>query len=374
MAKMQRHKTKYAGVFYIEAQGAQGRKKEKVYYIRYRKDGKQIEEKAGRQYQDDMTAARAAGVRAHRIEGKQASNAAQRKAEKGRWTFQRLWDEYESHRKPGESLKIDRGRYEKFLKGPFGKIEPSKLVQINVERLRINLLKTKSPQSVKHILALLKRLINFGLNKGLCAGPSFNITLPKVDNIKTEDLNSDQLKKLFEVLETTPYTTAADMMRLALFTGMRRGEIFKLKWDDIDFHRGFINIRDPKGGVDQKIPLNDKAHAVFDAITPSADYVFPARNGGPRVAINKDLAAIKKDAGLPKDFRPLHGLRHLYATLLASSGQVDMIALQKLLTHKDQRMTQRYVHYRDEALKRASNLAGDIMDRALTGAKIVNIK
>ena len=70
---------------------------------------------------------------------------------------------------------------------------------------------------------------------------------------------------------------------------------------------------------------------------------------------------IKKRAGLPKGFRPLHGLRHVYASMLASSGKVDLYTLQKLLTHKDPRMTQRYAHLRDETLKRASNLGGNLI-------------
>jgi integrase len=47
--------------------------------------------------------------------------------------------------------------------------------------------------------------------------------------------------------------------------------------------------------------------------------------------------------------------------MLASSGEVDMYTLQKLLTHKSPIMTQRYAHLRDEALKRASNLVGNII-------------
>jgi len=74
---------------------------------------------------------------------------------------------------------------------------------------------------------------------------------------------------------------------------------------------------------------------------------------------------IKKKAGLPKDFRPLHGLRHVFASMLASSGKVDMYALQKLLTHKSPSMTQRYAHLRDETLKRASALAGDLINQVL---------
>lgn len=70
---------------------------------------------------------------------------------------------------------------------------------------------------------------------------------------------------------------------------------------------------------------------------------------------------IKRNAGLPENFRPLHGLRHVYGSMIASSGEVDRYLLQKLLTHKDGRMTQRYAHLRDEALKKAYQVAGDIV-------------
>ncbi len=75
----------------------------------------------------------------------------------------------------------------------------------------------------------------------------------------------------------------------------------------------------------------------------------------------------RENAGLPDGFRPLHGLRHVYASILASSGQVDMYTLQKLLTHKSPLMTQRYAHLRDETLKRASNLAGSLIQKAIAG-------
>ena len=51
--------------------------------------------------------------------------------------------------------------------------------------------------------------------------------------------------------------------------------------------------------------------------------------------------------------------------MLASSGKVDLYTLQKLLTHKDPKMTQRYAHLRDETLKKASALAGDIINQVI---------
>lgn len=190
----------------------------------------------------------------------------------------------------------------------------------------------------------------------------FKITLPSVDNVKTKNLSSEQLQNLLIVLDKTHLTTVANMMKLALYSGMRRGEIFKLQWDEIDFHRGFINIREPKGGKSQKIPLNSNARELLEAIpVHESEYVFPARGGGPRKDIAKDARKIKEAAGLPSDFRPFHGLRHVYATMLASSGKVDMYTLQKLMTHKSPQMTQRYDHHRDEALRRAANEVDDIL-------------
>jgi site-specific recombinase XerD len=84
------------------------------------------------------------------------------------------------------------------------------------------------------------------------------------------------------------------------------------------------------------------------------------------VDINQQVNEIKKGAGLPRDFRPLHGLRHVFASMLASSGQVDLYTLQKLLTHKSPTMTQRYAHLRDQALRQASDLAGNLIGQ-LTG-------
>jgi integrase len=64
--------------------------------------------------------------------------------------------------------------------------------------------------------------------------------------------------------------------------------------------------------------------------------------------------------------------------MLASSGKVDMYTLQKLLTHKGQQMTQRYAHLRDESLRAASELAGDIITQASGGrdktGQVINLR
>ena len=368
-----RIKTAYPGVFYREAIRIGGRGAERVYYIVFKNNGRVIEEKVGRQYVDDMTPARASHLRAERIEGKRLSRKelkarkeARKKAEQDRWTLERLWEGYEKNRFQNKGLRVDEGRYKKYIKPDFENKEPKDILLLDVDRLKRRRLNGLAPQTVKHVLDLFLRVINYGVKRSLCDPLTFRIEKPRVYNQKTEDLSTEQLKSLFEAMEAEENIQAKNLMKMALFTGMRRGELFKLKWDDIDPERGFITIRDPKGVIDQKIPLNNGVRNILENhIRTDSPYVFPGRGGRQRVDINKQVNRIKKRAGLPAEFRPLHGLRHTYASMLASSGKVDMYTLQKLLTHKDPRMTQRYAHLRDETLKKAAKVADDIIEAAL---------
>lgn len=370
MPRHKRVKTIYPGVYYIEVDGARG--KERNFYIFYRRNGKQIEEKAGCQYADDMTEAKASGIRADRMRGKELTNTEKREAKKaakleeaGKWTLTKLWDEYEKNKPESKTLKVDKGRFEKHIKPALGEKEPHEIIRLDIDRLRVNLTKKLKPQTVRHALGLLKRIIHFGAKRQLCRELPFPMDPVKVDNRTTEDLTPKQLKSLLKAIDESTDIEAANIMRMALFTGMRRGELFKLQWNDIDFDRGFITIRhDPKGGVSQKIPLNDHARAVLKSHPETAANVFTRYDGKPFANIHRRVNTIKQAAGIGAGFRALHGLRHVFASMLASSGQVDMYVLQKLLTHKSPIMTQRYAHLRDETLRKASTLAGNIIEQA----------
>lgn len=384
MSKFQRLKTRYPGVFYIEGESVNG-KPERIFYIRYRKHGKTIEEKAGRQFQDSMTPAQAARIRASRIEGNELTNRERREAEAekkaaeaGKWTISRLWSEYKANTPNLKGIVTDQNRFENHLKPVFGDKEPNEIIPLDVDRLRIRLLKKKTPATVRNVMELLRRIVNFGTRKNICLGLSFTIEMPRLNNEKTEDLSPEQLNSLLKAIGESGNIQAAHIMLLALYTGMRRGEMFRLKWADIDFNRGVIHIREPKGGLDQTIPLNDAARHLLETHPRTrSEFVFPGRGGKQRTDIKKAVNAIKEQAGIAKDFRALHGLRHVYASMLASSGQVDMYTLQRLLTHKSPNMTQRYAHLRDETLREASDVAGNIIAKAAsdkTAEQVVNLE
>jgi integrase len=191
-----------------------------------------------------------------------------------------------------------------------------------------------------------------------------------VNNKVTEDLSTDQLKSLLQAIEADEHPIAGNMMKLALFTGMRRGEMFKLKWKHLDFDNNNILIRDPKGGIDENIPMNPGAKELLRSIskTKGSPFVFPGHRGDQLINISH-TRVIRDAAGLPKNWRPLHGLRHTFASIMASSGKVTMYQLQRLLTHKNPITTQRYAHLRDKALQDASAVAGEAITEALTAIK-----
>lgn len=364
----------YAGVYFIETARAGGKGLEKVYYIRYRKNQKLIEEKVGGQYRDNMTAAKAASIRGMRMEGKDATNeekrakaAAAKQAEESRYTFNRLWTLFEEAKSSNRTIKDDRIRFNLHVAPALGQKSIPELTIHDIDKLRAKLEKSgKSPQTVKHILTLIKRLLNFALRKGYVDSipGTLHITMPVVDNKVTENLTPEQAQKLLQALDEEEDQVHASIVRLALFTGMRRGALLNLKWTDLDFEHGFITLRGDvaKKGKTEMIPMNDEARKILKAIPVSAsEYVFPGRyDNKPISNISPMLKRVREKAGLPESFRPLHGLRHSFASWLASSGQVSMYELQKLLTHSSPQMTQRYAHLHDDALKKASGIAGQL--------------
>ncbi len=289
------------------------------------------------------------------------------KPEKGRWTISRLWEEYQAQKTDYKGVAFDGNRFDLYLESDFGSKAPEEIITLDVDRLRVSLLKKMAPQSVKNTMELLRRIINFGVKRSLCHRPeNLHFSMPKTDNTVTEDLSSDQIEALLKTIGEEPNRQAANLMLLALYTGMRKGELFRLQWRDVNFDTGFIHIREPKGGKSQKIPLNSAAKVVLEGHERTgSDYVFPGPSGNMRTDC-RVVSRIRDKAGLPKSFRPLHGLRHVYASMLASSGEVDMYTLQKLMTHKSPQMTQRYAHLRDEALQRRRRLLGTFL---VTSAK-----
>ena len=377
MSISKRGRTKYPGVTFRWKERLDGSGEERVYYCRYRRGGrgsKEIEEPVGRE-SEGMTAAKANKIRAMRAAGVEQSNT-ERRAEaeaaklsgNGPLTFARLWWAYQEVNDGKSSIVADASRYHNHIESRIAAKVISELTTPDIDSLRASMArKGLAPQTVKHVLALVRRVIRFGVMRGLCPMPTnLHFDMPKLDNERTESLTDAQLVSYLNTLDEEPDQNAAGLLRLALVTGMRKGALLALRWTDCDFERGIITLQgeSAKSGKTSQIPMTAAARGILEGIERTASpFVFPGRSGGQRQDFRRMARRVRDKAGLPADFRPLHGLRHAYASMLISSGEVDLFVLQKLLTHGSPAMTQRYSHLRDEALRKAANVINDCLDK-----------
>jgi integrase len=208
----------------------------------------------------------------------------------------------------------------------------------------------RPPLSIK--LLYYNELYNLARKWDLYDGknPIDSVSMPKVDNQQTKFLTDEELSRLLDTLETWPSKDTVAFIKFALLTGLRRGELFKLTWDDVDFGHGIVTLRDPKSGKTESIPVSMEALEVVKALEITSPFVFPGKAGRQRVDFNGPWRRIRKAVGLPDGFR-FHGLRHHFASSLVSNG-VDLLLVQKLLTHKDAKTTARNAHLAPGTIRR----------------------
>ena len=281
-------------------------------------------------------------------------------------TLDEVWQRYLEVYRAARGKEKGMSWYQAILKERFGDKPLDKISVMDVQRLVVDMRKTINvravpycAKSIKNVVELLSRLFNFAIKQDLWHGdnPCKKVKLPKVNNEVTNALDTEQINNLLKVLDGYPDREVANLIKLLLFTGIRRGEAFKLTWGDVDLDNGWLYLRQPKGGKDEAIPLNSMALQVLkDQLAYKREVtnlVFPSRKNTMRTSIKSVWPKIRRMANLPDNFR-LHDLRHTYATILASSGQVDLYTLQRLLTHKSSIVTQRYAHLVEGALRRGA--------------------
>jgi integrase len=188
----------------------------------------------------------------------------------------------------------------------------------------------------------------------------------KENNQRMRFLNEDEIKKLLE--NCPPYLHK--IVKCALNTGMRRGEILSLKWSQI--REGFIYLRETKTSEPRQIPVNDTLDLMFKQIkseqNPKGNNVVaidgkPVKklkskrvftyNGEPIKEVKRSFKTALKDAEI-QDFR-FHDLRHTFASLIIMKGGT-LKDVQELLGHKTMTMTLRYAHLTQEHKRKAVNL------------------
>lgn len=155
----------------------------------------------------------------------------------------------------------------------------------------------------------------------------------------------------------------------ALNTGMRKGEILNLRWDNVDLRHGFILLDITKNGERREIPINDTLRGVLQGITRRLDIpsvFYDSITGKPFRDVKRSFSTALRKTGI-RDFH-FHDLRHCFASHLVMAG-VDITTVSRLLGHKSLSMTLRYSHLAPSHMVKAV----DILNTALTG-KVISTK
>ncbi|MHC4070514.1 MAG: tyrosine-type recombinase/integrase [Planctomycetota bacterium] len=140
------------------------------------------------------------------------------------------------------------------------------------------------------------------------------------------------------------------MVLIAMNTGLRRGELFHLRWADIDLIRKIAVVRagNAKSCRTRHVPLNSEAVLTlrrWKKTATSSEWVFPSKAGSRLTSIKTSWHTVLRKAGIT-DFR-WHDLRHHFASRLVMVG-VDLNTVRELLGHSDLAMTLRYAHLSPE--------------------------
>ena len=141
-------------------------------------------------------------------------------------------------------------------------------------------------------------------------------------------------------------------MITAIHTGMRRGEIFNLRWKEVDLVNRVITVMDSKNREPRRIPMNKILTDLFAEISINAqsDLAFPGKDGKKLKSIRGPWERASKNSGI--DDLHFHDLRHTFAARLVRSG-VHSVTVKELLGHKSIEMTLRYSHLSQEHKQKA---------------------
>jgi integrase len=155
------------------------------------------------------------------------------------------------------------------------------------------------------------------------------------------------------------------LILVAMNTGLRRGELFNLKWSDVNMENADLTVaaEGAKSRRVRHVPLNREAQKVFGdwrASSVSRTFVFASPSGERLTTVKTAWLALLRHAQIV-DFR-FHDLRHHFASRLVMEG-VSLATVRELLGHADYAMTLRYAHLERKQRKEAVDVLGRARDQ-----------
>lgn len=344
---MKRQKTKYSGVVFRECET--NGKPDKVYYIRVKDlSGRSIEKKIGK-YSE--------GIREQYCNIKRNEFLTQirlgetvklKHAKKDKTLFSDLADAYFKTRKDTSTTAKDKNVQTNHLDPYFKDLDMDLLTREHFTNLKNEKLKILSPKSVNNILTLLSSILKFAYKHEILKNDyTLYIKKESIDNARERFLSVNEIQKLYAAIEEEQDDMLYLFVKIALTTGARISSILNIAIKDIDFTHNFITIKDFKNNSTYSAFLNGNVKELVIQYIQQydiTDKLFPVWDTTIQKPLRKIFNRLFNHGLKPNDRKNrvvIHTLRHTFASHLAING-TPIFTIQKLMNHKDIKMTMRY--------------------------------
>lgn len=288
------------------------------------------------------------------------------RAEAERWVIEKINLFYQTTPNKNEPLRttfndacvIFYERHAQYLSRPIAQL--NQLAHLKAQ-LNITYLTDINPNIIAEFVSLRKRKVaNATINRELMVLSSlinkmelwgYDVPRIKLNQFKLKE-KAENIKYLDswetaqKIIDNAP-EHLKPIIYTALYTGMRRGNILSLKWENIDFKNNTINIKvkdkNKEGGRNLSIPMIQKLKEILENLPKDSEFVFTYK-GNPIRDIKRSWHTTLKKANLP--YTNFHTLRHTSATwLLKKTGNLKLT--QQVLGHRDIKTTTKYAHVLD---------------------------
>ena len=272
--------------------------------------------------------------------------------------------------------------FHKWILPRLGKKKLPEITPKDVEDLKATVLRAgRAVRTAQHVLALVRAALNCARKWGFLAGdnPASGIRVPRFDNRRVRFLTPDEAYRLLEECRrhNSPRNLIYPMVLLALTTGMRAGEIFRLRVQDLNLEEGVVHVRDAKSGENGVVYVSDRVRAVLVPLIKGKkphEHVFSKPDGRPFKEVpdvwNNIVRDLKFNEGVtdPREKVVFHTLRHTFCSWLALDG-VPLHVIKELARHKTIQMTERYAHLLPDVRRKAAEKVWRKVESGLNGEK-----
>ncbi len=326
-----------------------GRHGDVTYYIRSQVDGTDIKEKVGRRSRG-FTREMAKEALKSRL-GDIAQGHFNLEKVRKPVPFSKLVEKYKEfaggYKRGWETEKYIVEEFEDL----FGDTPLAQITTWQIEKWKAEEGKRLNPVTVNRRLTVIKHMFRKAVEWDLLkSNPATLVKRFAVTSERTRFLTQDEIRSLLAECEkqvTSPWLLP--LVTLALNTGMRQGELLKLKWENVDLERGSITIIQSKTLRRKTIAINEPTREALNWLQENRYgellFMWPWKAPIGKVTV---YDAFKKACSAAKieNFR-FHDLRHTFASHLVMAG-VDLVTVKELLGHKTIAMTNRYTHLAQE--------------------------